>query len=53
MRLEKVWRGFWGREEAEGKEITPDADLLAQVRFESREAGDSGSYKQFPNLTGG
>jgi hypothetical protein len=31
-----------GAEEAEGKELTPDADLLVQVRFKSREAGDSG-----------
>jgi hypothetical protein len=37
-----VWRGLWRLEEAEGKELTPDADLLVQVRFESREAGDSG-----------
>lgn len=32
-----------GAREAEAKEITSDADLLAQVRFESKEAGDSGS----------
>jgi hypothetical protein len=36
-----VWRGLWGLEEAEGKEVTPDADLVAQVRFGIREAGDS------------
>jgi hypothetical protein len=34
-----VWRGLWGLEEAEGKELTPDADLLVQSDMRAGKLG--------------